>query len=118
MGSNPKQWDLVLPQAEFAYNRSSHRSTGMSPFFIVYGRNPFTPLDFAPSPAVEHYSVEGDERAKQIKLIHEQVRNSIINNNIVYQRRANEKRKRVVFQAGDWVWVHLSKERFPGGKAS
>ncbi|XP_035836015.1 uncharacterized protein LOC118485763 [Helianthus annuus] len=118
VGSNPKQWDLVLAQAEFAYNRSSHRSTGMSPFLVVYCRNPFTPLDLAPSPTVEHYSVEGDERANQIKSIHEQVRNAIVNHNLVYQRRANEKRKQVVFQAGDLVWVHLSKERFPGGKAS
>lgn len=48
VGSNPKQWDLVLPQDEFTYNRSTHRSTGMSPFLIVYGQNPFTPLDLAP----------------------------------------------------------------------
>ena len=116
--TDPKQWDLVLPQAEFAYNRSTHRSTGMSPFLIVYGRNPFTPLDLAPLPATENFSPEGEDRAAQIKLIHQQVRDQIINNNIVYQRRANMKRKKVVFQEGDLVWVHLSKERFPGGRSS
>ncbi|XP_076935559.1 uncharacterized protein LOC143602272 [Bidens hawaiensis] len=46
------------------------------------------------------------------------VRDKIANNNIVYQRRANVKRKKLVFQPGDLVWVHLSKDRFPGGKAS
>jgi hypothetical protein len=30
-------WDNVLPQAEFAYNDSVNRSTGKSPFEIVYG---------------------------------------------------------------------------------
>ncbi|GJW53499.1 reverse transcriptase domain-containing protein [Tanacetum coccineum] len=45
---NPKKWDLTLPQAEFAYNRSINRTTGKSPFEIVYEKNPFNPLDLAP----------------------------------------------------------------------
>ncbi|KAJ9549289.1 hypothetical protein OSB04_021832 [Centaurea solstitialis] len=118
VGTNPKQWDLVLPKAELAYNRSTHHSTGMSPFLVVYGRNPLTPLDLARSPVTEYFSSEGEDRAAQIKLIHQQVRDQIINNNIVYQRRANVRRKKVVSQEGDLVWVHLSKERFPGGRSS
>jgi hypothetical protein len=31
------QWDNILPHAEFAYNDSVNRSTGKSPFQIVYG---------------------------------------------------------------------------------
>ena len=31
------QWDSIFPQAEFAYNDSVNRSTGQSPFQIVYG---------------------------------------------------------------------------------
>jgi hypothetical protein len=34
------QWDSILSQAEFAYNDSVNRSTGQSPFQIVYGMQP------------------------------------------------------------------------------
>ncbi|KAJ0627391.1 putative nucleotidyltransferase, Ribonuclease H [Helianthus annuus] len=113
---NPKQWDAILPQAEFAYNRSSHSSTGMSPFFVVYGRNPFTPLDLVPAEDVGPYCAEGAERATQVQTIHKQVRDAIIKHNLQYQARANKHRKKVVFQEGDLVWIHLRKERFPTGR--
>nr|GEU53725.1 reverse transcriptase domain-containing protein [Tanacetum cinerariifolium] len=48
IGDNAKQWDLILPQAEFAYNRSVNRTTDKSPFKVVYGRNSITPLDLVP----------------------------------------------------------------------
>jgi hypothetical protein len=34
------QWDQILPQAEFTYNDSPNRSTGKSPFQILYGMQP------------------------------------------------------------------------------
>ena len=37
VGKNVKQWDLILPQIEFAYNRSMYRTVGKSPFEVVYG---------------------------------------------------------------------------------
>ncbi|KAF7835685.1 putative gag-pol polyprotein [Senna tora] len=30
-----------------------------------------------------------------------------------YARQANKGRRKVVFEPGDWVWIHLRKERFP-----
>ena len=36
----------------------------------------------------------------------------------MYASKANRGRKQVVFQHGDWVWVHMHKERFPNQKKS
>nr|GEZ15205.1 Gag-Pol polyprotein, putative [Tanacetum cinerariifolium] len=44
VGGNPRRWDLVLPQAEFAYNRSKSYTTGKIPFIVVTGANPITLL--------------------------------------------------------------------------
>ena len=43
-------WDLILSTAKFAYNNSVNRSTGKSPFQIVNGYSPHTPIDLVPLP--------------------------------------------------------------------
>lgn len=45
---NVKSWDESLPYVELAYNRVVHSSMHYSPFEIVYGFNPLTPLDLSP----------------------------------------------------------------------
>nr|GFA66171.1 RNA-directed DNA polymerase [Tanacetum cinerariifolium] len=75
---NAKQWDLILPLAEFAYNRSINRTTGKSPFEVMYGRNLITPLDFVPVPEVGRFSEEGADQSEQIKELHWSVQELII----------------------------------------
>lgn len=40
VGENSQQWDRVLAQAEFTYNDSPNKSTGRSPFQMLYGMHP------------------------------------------------------------------------------
>lgn len=40
IGENSRMWDQVLAQVEFAYNNLPNRSTGCSPFQILYGMHP------------------------------------------------------------------------------
>ncbi|XP_039688557.1 uncharacterized protein [Medicago truncatula] len=47
-----KDWDLKLAHAEFAYNRSHTYATNHSPFEVVYGVNPYLPLDLMAMPLV------------------------------------------------------------------
>ncbi|CAN4084849.1 unnamed protein product [Withania somnifera] len=41
-------WEEYLPLVEFYYNRVVHSTIGMTPFEVVYGFNPLTPLDITP----------------------------------------------------------------------
>jgi len=52
------------------------------------------------------------------KTLHESVRQYIEKRNRVYATKANKGRKHVIFQLGDWVWVHMRKERFPAHRKS
>ncbi|GJX22321.1 RNA-directed DNA polymerase [Tanacetum coccineum] len=62
IGEHPKQWNLTLSQAEFAYNWSPNRTTGKTPFEIVFGRNPITPLDLVPVMVKEPLDMDTDEQ--------------------------------------------------------
>jgi hypothetical protein len=118
VGKNIRQWDLLLAQAEFAYNRSTSQTTGCSTFKAVYGLNPISPLDLAPIPATIQFSGDADERAKGIKKLHEQIRGQIEKKNEKYRMQANKHRKPMTFKEGDLVWIHLRKERFPAKRRS
>ena len=53
-------WDLLLPAAEFAYNNSTHASTGCTPFFFNAGFHPRVPASLlrpasCPVPSVSKF---------------------------------------------------------------
>jgi hypothetical protein len=47
------------------------RTNSYSPFEIVYGFNPLTPLDLMSLPIDERSSLDGDMKAELVKSIHE-----------------------------------------------
>ena len=74
---NIKEWEECLPITEFAYNRARHSTTGKSPFEVVYGFNPLSPLDILPLPLQERTNMDASARASYIKKMHEDTRHTI-----------------------------------------
>ncbi|XP_027171685.1 uncharacterized protein LOC113771284 [Coffea eugenioides] len=58
----------------------------------------------------------GVKKAEAARTLHEKVRAQIEKKNAQYAQHANKGRKHVVFEPGDWVWVHMRKERFPASR--
>jgi len=68
---NPIVWENLLPHVEFAYNRVVNSTTSHSPFEVVYGFNPLTPLDILPIPILDDVLCkDGDEKASFVKNLH------------------------------------------------
>ncbi|GJV31020.1 RNA-directed DNA polymerase [Tanacetum coccineum] len=116
--TNLKQWEDLLPRAEFAYNRAPNKTTGLSPFEVVYGLNPSTPLDLAALDTTSKFSKEASDLAAEIKTIHQKVHDRITKNNELIKYRRDKGRKHILFKPGDLVWLHMRKERFPAKRRS
>jgi hypothetical protein len=110
---NLKLWEESLPHVEFAYNRVVHSTTKFSPFEIAYGFNPTAPIDPLPLPVQERVNFDASKRAEFIKMLHDQARTNIEKMTKLYEKRANKGQKKVLFEQGDLVWVHLHEDRFP-----
>ena len=53
-----------------------------------------------------------------MKKLHERVRNQIENQIKVYAAKGIRGSKELVLNEGDWVWLHLRKDRFPTKRKS
>ena len=68
------QWDHILPQVEFAYNDSHNRSTGQSPFHIIYGMQLRGVSELKDLEQVEFMSATVEDFAEQMKELHSRIK--------------------------------------------
>ncbi|XP_042962744.1 formin-like protein 6 [Carya illinoinensis] len=106
-------WDLLLPHAEFAYNNSINRNTGRSPFKIVTGLKPRTPLDLVPLPLPPRVSEGASDFYHHLQEVHDEVRRRITQSNAAYKEQADSHRRYLEFQLGDLALINIHPERFP-----
>ena len=75
--------------------------------------NLLLPSIFLPLPMQERVNFNASKRAVFVKNIHNRDRVNIEKITKLYEKRANKGRKKMLFEPGDLVWVHLRKDRFP-----
>jgi len=119
ISGNPRVWEDLLPHVEFAYNHVVNSTTSHSHFEVVNGFNPLTPLDLLPISILDDVLCkDGDEKASFIKKLHNDIKLQIEKKVGKYAELANKWRKALLFDVGDWVWLHLRKDRFPTQRKS
>lgn len=75
-----KHWPRHLPQLTFAYNTTPHQTTGMSPYFLMFGCHPRLPVDFLlgmgedMTTSVENLDEWIQKHQQSLRLVHEHVR--------------------------------------------
>lgn len=73
-GDKPKQWDVSLPQVEFAFNSTRSKSIGKSPFEVVYSTAPKYALNLVPLPKLLGVSITAKNLAEKVNGIQAEVR--------------------------------------------
>jgi transposase InsO family protein len=61
------EWDIQLPYVVFAYNSRCHRSTQETPFFLMYGRMPWRPVDVELGAKLDKYRFYDDYRSELVR---------------------------------------------------
>ena len=113
VGDHQGTWDLILPRAQFAYNNSVNRSTGLSPHEIMYGHKPRAPIDLIPMSPLQRASESAESFACRMSDLHKFISNQITMSNAKYKALANIHRRYKRFDVGNFVMIRLRPERFP-----
>nr|GEW57312.1 putative nucleotidyltransferase, ribonuclease H [Tanacetum cinerariifolium] len=117
-GNKPKQWDLALPQVEFAYNSAVHNATGKAPFAIVYTTAPRHVVDLVTLPRAPEVSTTATKMARDIQAEKEAIKTRLEAVGAKNKEAADRHKRIKLFNVGDEVMVFLRKERFPVGTYS
>lgn len=90
---NKKNWDALLNEALSSYNKTVQKSTGKSPFNIVYSTRPKLPIDNK-LPTIIEESID-------IEQLREQVKENITKSHEASKKRYDQRVKQVAFRVGD-----------------
>ena len=100
---NWKEW---ISLAEFSYNNSVHATTKQTPFFLNYGRHPWTGTDIVRH---EYKSESAKQFAKRMKKVQEEAAIALkMANEKTKERWDKEARKPLEYSPGDMVYIEAT----------
>ena len=109
---NQKDWVSKLPAIEFAMNSARSSTTGFTPFYLNYGRNP-SPMIWKGEeiyPGVRQF-------AENMKDAIMSAHDAIIASRVQHTMQANKKRLPANFKQGNLVYVSTKNISLPKGRA-
>eukprot|EP00795_Rhopilema_esculentum_P017845 gene17845-biopygen6667 len=114
VSSHQKDWDRHIPMILFAYRVSPHASTGESPFYLLYGREPRLPVDAALLSPSAHLSSSVAEHRARILTNLENAQRIVSSKTQLAQQKMKEYYDRhsqpVIYDLGDKIEHSLCAE--------
>ena len=114
VSKHQKDWDVFIPAALMAFRTSPNETTGESPFYLLYGREPLLPMDVSLLPPADPASSIAEHRrriVKQIELAQQIAKENIMRTQqkmkAYYDKHASEPD----FIEGQKVWIFTPKTK-------
>ena len=110
-----RDWDRFLPILALAYNSAKHASTGDTPFFLTFGRDPYSPadvglhIDVGPQAS---WSTADDYRAALVTSLqdaHNAARACLDRARSTQVRQYDARHTPTEYKPGDQVWLYVPR---------
>ena len=101
-------WEDYLPILEFAYNSAKHVTTGFSPFMLMYGFQPRSPVSVGLANERSHQVKDVlQDHFDMLRVAIQKVKQAQDR----YKHYADEKRRVVTFDEGDQVFFRVPEKQ-------
>ncbi len=98
-----KNWEKYAPMAQFAYNSAVQKSTGVSPYMLMFGREASTPL--MERLGLKNDGKMGNEWLQNLTECRNLARDALARVHAEQKTRFDKRRKEPDFEVGDMVFV-------------
>ena len=83
---------------------------------MVHSVQPRGPLDLMVLPSKKRVHGKASDFVTGLQDVHRAVFENLTNANSKYKQKADQKRRHLEFDVGDFVWEVLTKDHFPAGE--